>query len=223
MNAARTGLRAARQNLAAGLLLQSIALALILSYYLIPTVSARLDDLGSLNERWSPWLAIALTVLFGGIIPLGVEALQAAKRQQPQRSVAQLLFTLLVWGINGALTAWLYQYQASLFGSAPTVSTVIKKVLVDQFIWVPLYVVPFFTLIFLWRDQQFSYQGLRTALQERSFWDRALPLMISNWAVWIPAVSIIYAFPTSLQIILMNLILVFWSLILTIFVSDSNS
>ena len=218
--AAQKGVAAARQNMIPGILLQILALILIISYYKTDTFRHQLDTFGHFNTNYAPWFAVGMTMLFGGAIPLIIEAIQARGKEKPQRTLTQITFTLLVWGINGALTALLYQFQDHLFGSELNFITIAKKVLVDQLIWVPLYVVPVFTLLFLWRDCHFSFRKTSAALRKKSFLDRGLPLMISNWAVWIPAVSVIYAFPLSLQMILMNLILVFWSLILTIFISE---
>jgi len=218
--AAKKGGAAARQNMIPGIMLQILALVLILCYYKLPSFREQLDIIGRLNSDLSPWFAIGMTMLFGGAIPLLIEFAQAHGKNKPQRTPLQIIFTLTVWGINGALTAWLYQFQDIIFGSELNFATIAKKVLVDQLIWVPLYVIPVFTLLFLWRDCHFSLAKTQASLARKSFLSRGLPLMISNWAVWVPAVSIIYAFPLSLQMVLMNLILVFWSLILTIFVAD---
>ena len=218
--AARKGGAAAKQNLIPGIVLQVLALALIFGYYQVDSFRAQLDVLGELNTKFGLGFAVMVTMVFGGAIPLSIEALQAKSRAKSQRTVAQVVFTLALWGANGAITALFYQGQDWLFGSELNVLTVLKKVLVDQFVWVPIYVIPVFTLLFLWRDKHFSLGEVKSALAQKSFLSRGLPLMISNWAVWIPAVSIIYAFPLSLQMVLMNLILVFWSLILTIFIAD---
>jgi hypothetical protein len=39
--------------------------------------------------------------------------------------------------------------------------------------------------------------------------------LMSTWAVWIPAVAIIYCLPPPLQIPLFNLVLCFWVLVLS--------
>jgi len=220
VEALRKGKIAARQNLIPGVVLQVIAVTLVLCYYNIDRFQYLLDIIGTWNIEFSPWFAVGMTMIFGGAIPLVIEAIRAIRRGLPQRTIRQVAFTLLLWGFNGALTAWFYQLQDVIFGSELTFWTVLKKVMVDQFVWVPIYVVPVFTLSFLWRDEHFSTANTQAALRRKTFLSRGLPLMISNWAVWIPAVSIVYAFPLALQMILMNLILVFWSLILTIFVSD---
>jgi hypothetical protein len=40
-------------------------------------------------------------------------------------------------------------------------------------------------------------------------------IIISIWAVWIPTVSIVYSLPLALQFPLFNIVLCFWSLMLT--------
>lgn len=220
IEAMRKGAKAARQNIVPGIILQLVALALIISYYNIPAVSTALDRVGEVNIKWSPWFAVVVTMFFGGVIPLSIEALTAKKQGRDQKNAMQIAFTLLVWGVNGFLTDRFYVFQAHVFGNEVEFFTVAKKVIVDQFIWVPIYVVPVFTLTFLWRDSLFSLTRMKERLVQKGFVERGAPMMISNWSVWIPAVSVIYAFPLALQLILMNLILVFWSLMLTFFVTD---
>lgn len=214
------GGKAAKKNFIPGICLQVLAVSLILCYYNLPSVQRALDQVGNWNTQWSPWFAILTTMFFGGVIPLSIEALQARREGREFKSLLQVLFTLAVWALNGLLVVLFYDLQARLFGNDQEIGTIIKKVLVDQFLYVPLHVVPFFTIFFLWRDVHFSWSKVRESLQRKGFLARALPLMISNWSVWIPAVSIIYAFPLPLQLILMNLILVFWSLILSFFMSE---
>lgn len=220
--ALKKGLSAAKKNAVAGIFLQIIAVTLIILYYKNAAVKQFLDQVGVWNVQWSPWFGVIMTTLFGGVIPLLIEAFQARRTGRNQKTLLQIITTLLLWASNGFIVVKFYEFQAGLFGDAQDFLTVLKKVLVDQFIYVPLYIIPVFTLFFLWRDVHFSGRRLREELREKSFLDRALPLMISNWSVWIPAVCVIYAFPLSLQLVLMNLILVFWSLILTIFISGEE-
>ena len=66
-----------------------------------------------------------------------------------------------------------------------------------------------------------SLAEFRASLKRKPFLDRAIPLMIANWVVWIPAVSLIYLFPLPLQLPLMNIILALWCLILTFFAKNA--
>ena len=218
LEAVKKGVVAAKQNLWPGVILQVIALGLIVSYYNLEVVKQSLDKIGGLSKEWSPWFPMVTTTIFGGVIPLIIGGIQARRANKPPKTWAYIGFTLMMWAFNGYMSDWFYGFQAKLFGEELSVLTIALKVMVDQFLWVPLYFVPIFTIAFLWRDCNFSLKSLRDALKEKNLVQRGLPLMISNWAVWIPAASIIYSFPLQLQLILMNLILVFWSLILTLIV-----
>ncbi len=212
------GVAAAKKNAVPAVTLQVLALSLIIGYYNIEGLRDALDAIGDLNTHYSPWFAIAMTMVFGGVIPLIIESFQRKKVSIPQRSYLAVFFTLIVWAADGYVVSWFYDLQASIFGNDKKLITIVKKVLVDQFVFVPVFIVPFFTFLLLWRDCHFSFKVMRARLREKGFIARGMPLMISNWAVWIPAASIIYAFPLPLQLILMNFILVFWSLIITLFV-----
>jgi len=49
-----------------------------------------------------------------------------------------------------------------------------------------------------------------------------LPVLITNWAFWIPMVAIIYCFPAELQLPLAILAVTIWVLLLSILTSDNN-
>jgi hypothetical protein len=52
---------------------------------------------------------------------------------------------------------------------------------------------------------------------DRKFFCVKIPtVVLSNWLVWIPAVSVVYAMPAELQIPLFNLVLCFWVLLLAV-------
>jgi len=39
---------------------------------------------------------------------------------------------------------------------------------------------------------------------------QTVPVLISNWAVWVPAVAMIYAMPPALQLPIQNLVACLW-------------
>lgn len=218
--AVQTGVKAAKANVLPACVLQAAGISLILLYFNHAGTREFLNEIGRLNRANSPYFAIFVTMIFGGAIPLCVDAIKRRKKGMPSYSVLQIVFTLVIWGFNGALVEWLYSTQSKIFGDDLTFFTVLKKVLVDQLIWVPLFPIPFFAMMYLWRDQHFSLSGVQSALARKPFLSRIIPMVIANWAVWVPAVSVIYSFPPDLQLPLMNLVLVIWSLILTFFTKE---
>jgi hypothetical protein len=74
----------------------------------------------------------------------------------------------------------------------------------------------------MWKDVDFSVKRLAADLGWDFVFYRVPSVLCSTWLVWVPAVSLIYSLPSTLQIPLFNLVLCFFVLILT-FISKSAS
>jgi len=152
-----------------------------------------------------PWLVLTLKTI-------------ASEREQGLhfgQIARQGLFYVLFFAERGVEVDAFYRLQVVLFGDGNDVETIVKKVLVDQFVYSMLFAAPINMLCFLWKDLDFSFSKLKEAL-DWSFVTFRWPCgVVSAWIVWIPAVSCIYVLPSSLQIPLFNLVLCFFVLLLT--------
>lgn len=216
----RPTLDAVRANLVPGLFLQAFALAIVLAYEFTGGVREALDFVGRVKEEGGFLYSILATSFFGGLVPYVV--LTLARRIPPERRLKDFVFYLAFWGYKGFEVDLLYRSQAAWFGDERSFLTIFSKTAVDQLAYGPLIAVPTQTIFFLWKDSGYSVAGVRAALQKESLWARLVVVLASNWFVWIPAVAIIYSLPVALQLPLSNLVLTFWTLILT-FVSRSES
>lgn len=216
----RLGWGGARANLHAGVVLWLVGSAIVASYYGFPPVRQFFDAVGTFKDSFTPWFAMVSTAFFGGLLPylFQVAFLPAAKRQ-PLRHVPWLL---VFWALHGWQIDALYRVQALLFGDSATVSVLLKKTLVDQFIWSPFIALPQVLLVYLFVEKECSLQRTRLALRRRSYLARAIPIMIVNWVIWIPAVALIYLLPLALQLPLQNLILTMWCLLLIFFAKNGD-
>lgn len=201
-------------------MLQALALLVLLAYELSPDFKRALDELGAYKESVGVIAPILSTAVFGGLLPY-LFFLLTGKLKAGSR-LAVLIFYLLFWTAKGFEIDLLYRVQAAWFGSERAFGVIFRKTIVDQFVYGPLWAAPSLTFAFLWKDAGFSGKTLRARLEEQSFGTRYLVMLVSNWVVWIPAVAIIYALPSALQILLSNLVLTFWTLIST-FVSQTSS
>lgn len=85
----------------------------------------------------------------------------------------------------------------------------------DQFLYCPLIAVPLTALAYAYTETHFNTRAVLTDLRAPSWYARrVVPLLISNLGVWVPAVCIIYALPTPLQLPLQNIVLCFFTLLL---------
>jgi hypothetical protein len=205
-------LAAARANLLPGLVLQGFAVALVSAYYLHAPTRAALDSLAAVKARFGFAYSILSTALFGGAIPFLYMRLHPVTRASTP--VAHGAFYLGFWAYKGFEVDLFYRIQGRLFGNVPTVATIAKKVLVDQFVYCVLISMPFTVLAFYWKDIGFDGKRLR-ALDPIGFLKAALPpALLGTWIVWIPAVTVIYCLPPALQIPLFNIVLCFYALMI---------
>ncbi|MBM4154572.1 MAG: hypothetical protein FJ221_06030 [Lentisphaerae bacterium] len=206
------GLSAARRNFWPGLALQGIALALVLFYYLHAPTREVLSRIPGLKERMGLLFPLLATAVTGGLVPF---LLLAARREIPAgRHASHLVFMLGFWAVNGLIIDVLYRAQAAVFGDQADVWTVVKKTLADQFLFCPLWSAPFAAVAMRWKDGGFSFRALRAGLTRRVFLLDTLAVLLGIWAVWIPAVAIVYSLPLALQFPVFSVVLCLWSLLL---------
>ena len=207
----RQGWEAAKANFIPSGLLTLAGLTILLSYYYVPFAHRALNHVADLKDAVGIPFAIISTAIFGGLLPLAAQQLASARMQRlPLR---QAPFLIAFWAFKGFEIDMLYRAQAMIFGEEPTVGVVIVKVLVDQGIYVPLWAAPSIVLAYLWKDSGYSFRRTRQRLDRRWYRVRVLPMLLANWAVWYPAVAIIYCLPLALQLPIQNIVLCLWVLI----------
>jgi hypothetical protein len=209
----KNGLAAARENAAPGFLFQCFALTLVLLYYCHAPTRAVLLEIPAFKERAGILFPLLSTAIAGGLIPFLF--MMVRKEIAPGKRISNLMFFLGFWAFNGMAVDLLYKAQAQLFGDQPSANIIIKKVCFDQFVYNPLWSVPWAVTALHWKNCGFSFRNAAATLNRRLFFQEFASVLISTWAVWIPAVSIIYSLPLALQFPLFNIVLCFWSLLLT--------
>ena len=206
------GLRAARRNARPAAVIIALMVAMVLGYEYWPLLRNALDHVAATRERVGLIFGVLTTAAFGGALPLVFRRLLLGQPATPR----ELLFGVLFWAYKGLEVGIFYDLQADLWGDGSDLRTIATKTLVDQTVYGPLLAVPNMTLGYLWLECDFSLKRMRSALREKGFLRRALPVLISNAMFWIPAISLVYMFPTALQLPLSNLCLIFWVLMLMI-------
>lgn len=215
-DAFHSGLSAARKNWIPGTGLSCIAVLLIILYTYTDPVTAFFDHIAETRQRVGLPFGMLSTALFGGALPLLLRRLLLKRAAAPH----EVFFSVAFWAYKGVEVGALYELQAWLWGEGNDPATLALKVFVDQAIYCPLLAVPTMVLGYLWQTNRFSLRRTRAALREEGYWPRALPVLITNAALWVPAVTVIYLFPTPLQLVLQNLILSIWVLLLTVLAGE---
>jgi hypothetical protein len=203
-----------RQNRVACVLLNLLVIALVASYYLMPSVAAVWDTVGAFKQHWSYGFSLASTILAAVLLPSIVQrmlgTLPVAGRMK------RLVLLVLFWGYRGMEIDLFYRFQSWLFGDSTAASTLVKKVLLDQFVISPLWFVPTYVLALRWIDCGGSWARTRPTLN-REFWLHTCPVvLVTNWVVWIPTVALVYSLPAALQFPLFSVVMCFFILIVTL-------
>lgn len=209
----RAGLRAARANLVPGLMVQGVMLALMLAYYFYPPTRALLNDLAEVKSRWGYGYSLVAAVVAGAMVPELMRVAVFQRWRWRPANWSNLAFTIPFWGTMGVIVDFFYRQQAEWFGDDLRLSVVVPKVLVDQFLYNPLFAGPVTVWLYDWKRRGYRFErGFFTAAYYR---ERIVPTLFANWGVWLPVVAILYSLPLLLQIPLFALALTLWVLIYT--------
>lgn len=211
----RSGLQGARAHLRVCLALQAASLALVLAYYHWEPARSALDRLMEVKLSMGFGFAILSTAFFGGILPYAYLHYEGLKRLgRPRYDGRQGLGLVAFWAYKGFEVDLFYRILARVIGPGHDALTIFKKACTDQLFYGPLYAVPMTVAAYQLIDAHGSFRSVWEDWRApRWLWRRIVPILISNAAVWMPAVAIIYSLPTPLQLPLQNLVLCFYTLL----------
>ena len=213
-------LQALRKDRVPGLLLQGFALLLIIGYYNVPAVTEVCTQIGEVKLAHGYLFSSICTGLFGGLLPYLI--LLVSKRIERDQRIAVGLFYVLFWMWKGIEVDFLYRTQGLLFGNGTDALTIVKKVMLDQFVFNPFYAVIGIALFYRWKDCRFSYRAFVASVDKKFFSEVVLTMLFSTWMIWIPTTAIVYSMPAPLQMPLFNIVLCFYVLLLTFIGSEKE-
>lgn len=211
----RTGVAAARRLTLPGCVLVAAAAMVVTSYYHFPAVHARLDEVAAFRVRWGLAYGAVAQALFAGLIPfLYLHFHPATRASHPAQHG---VFFVVFWAYKGFEVDVFYRLQALMFGDGPELASILPKVAVDQLVYNPLFAAPIAVFVYAWKDAGWRWaEPLADLRTPRWYYRRVLPVMIAVWAVWVPAVSCVYALPLALQLPLCSLVNCFWVILFSL-------
>jgi hypothetical protein len=209
------GLKAVRQNLLPGLLLQAIMLCFILAYLFHGGTQSMLERVGDWREEAGYWFALITYVISGALLPELLRVFFFQKGRIDSANTWRFFTAAPIWGFMGMMVDFFYRCQNSWFGSGNEWQVIVAKVLVDQFIYSPFFANPLINAYLIIRNGGFSCQSVGSVFQRSFISETLLPVQLAGWSVWIPGVTLVYFIPPLLQLPVAVLIHAFWVLLLT--------
>ncbi|MFT4175508.1 MAG: hypothetical protein QM627_02525 [Luteolibacter sp.] len=209
------GWQAAKANLVPGLVIQAIMLALLLAYYFYPPTTDLLNRLAGVKQAWGYGYSLVSAAIAGAVIPEILRIVLLQGRRVTRANLSNFLFSAVYWGVMGMVVDFFYRLQARWFGEEASFEVVAKKVLVDQFLYNPLFAAPVVAILYDWKNSGYRVRGFGRFFTWRYYKTTVIPTLFATWGVWIPIITIIYSLPSLLQIPLFGLALSLWVMLYT--------
>lgn len=184
--------------------------ALAFAYLNSPSVTRLLDPLLHFQVNTGAAGAFANRIAFCAILPALFWLCD--RRLRPPRPWVSFFAQALWSGGMGIVCEAFFNAQAGWFGADCKLSTLVKKTVIDQFVWTVLFITPMNVLFYSWAGRGFSVASFRAVGLRNLFRTKCRSILISNWCVWIPVIFTVYSFPTPLQIQISGFVCAFWSL-----------
>ncbi|MDB6137092.1 MAG: hypothetical protein JWO94_164, partial [Verrucomicrobiaceae bacterium] len=186
-----------RQNRLPCLLLNLLVALLVSSYYLLPSVADVWASVAEFKIRWSYVFSGVSGGISAAILPFMV---QRAMGTLPMQTGAKRLACLtLFWCYRGVEVDLFYKFQDWFFGNGHDFRTLALKVIMDQFVYSVVWAAPSYVILLRWLEMKGSWSRTLASL-DRRFWLHTYPaVMVTNWLVWIPTVTLVYSLPLPLQ------------------------
>ncbi len=198
-----------------GLIVQSMMLTVLLAYYFYPPTRDWLNGLAEIKGRWGYGYAAVNAVVAGAVIPELLRIYVFQRMRVRRENLGNLVFTVPFWCMMGVVVDFFYRCQAGWFGGEVTFAVVLKKVLVDQFLYNPLFAAPATAWLYDWKNRGYRLRGIGVFFTAGYYRDVVVPTLFATWGVWIPIVTILYSLPSLLQIPLFGLALSMWVMLYT--------
>ncbi|MBT63719.1 MAG: hypothetical protein CML13_10960 [Puniceicoccaceae bacterium] len=180
------------------LLIQVVALAVVLAYYFIDSTAELFASVTAWKQAGDLYFAAGSTIVSGGILPeLIKRRFRPAGASAP--GLGELCHQFIMWATLGVVVDLMYRLQSHLFGNGTDPATLLKKVLVDQFVFTPLISLPGIALWFALREVNYSPKAFLCCWHWREIRDRVLPLWTTSLCFWPVMLCIVFSLPTPLQ------------------------
>ena len=204
-------LASARANALPTAVLWAAGAATVLAWYFAPSAQAVFRPIARFHESCGLFATFVNRIVLCGLLPGAF--LVAVKSLRPRRLWATI-FANCIWVVVwGMIADGFFALQARVFGHGADFATLAAKVAVDKCIWSGCLTVPANSVFFFWEGRDFSLARVR-AEWPRSYWrDMYLPVLLSDWMLWIPVQFMVYQFPLELQNQLVGLAGALWTLL----------
>lgn len=214
------GTSAIRQFARPFVLIQTLAVGLVTLYHLSAGFRGGCAQVAEARVRGGMLFSALASAAAGGVLPELMKWVTRPRAYRVAGRGGELVFNLAFFTLNGLVIDRFYRFLTWLLGGQTSLAVVLGKVAFDQFVFTPIWLLAIVAL-YHWRANRFRPMPTVRALGADFYRQRVIPLLLPNWAFWLPMTSAIYALPVPLQFLLFTLALAAWSLIM-VFIAEGK-
>ncbi|MDX2065498.1 MAG: hypothetical protein SFX74_07145 [Fimbriimonadaceae bacterium] len=204
------GVEALRANAQPFGLTLAAVLLLGVGYYQFGIIQRLIDALTAAKVAGG----IAGAALANIIASLLIPELAKLASGMPTVERRDLPFLAVLFGIIGIAVDLLYAALAKAFGTSVDVATVLKKMMIDMFMFTPLVSMPLSVIGFALHGDRYEWRRTRARFHSGELAERYISLTLTAWCFWIPAVCVVYAMPSTVQFMVAMFAEAGWALLL---------
>jgi hypothetical protein len=218
------GLEGARLNRLPTLVALIFMSLMAVAYAYVPSFESSLNEIATLKMKMGPAFAFLGMGLSVGFLSEFMKVRASETRRWSRSNTGNFIFLFLMFGLIAVAQDPVYYLLANLYGDSMSFSTIIRKVLFDQFAWTLLLACPAKALLFAWKAHGFSKKSLSVECPNFTdfFVSKMLPTLITNWSFWVPVSAIIFCFPTELQLAVSIVAVSCWILLSNLLLSNDS-
>ncbi len=220
----RAGVAAAKNTFKPALMIWAAMIIVAALYYVVPATHGVFNAITDFQERTGVYFASIGMGLSVGILVECVKVMISPEKRWSRENTINAIFNFLVFGIMGITQYYRFAWQVEVFGAGNSFWEMTNKVLFDQFVWTVFFANPYQAILYLWKNTGFSWKAVgKLAFPFRTFWGtQMLPVLISNWAFWIPMAYLVYFFPAELQVPMAILAVTIWVILLSFLTANTR-
>lgn len=181
--------------------IQLFGLAIVLSYFYWSPVTALFDRIADLKLRVGIAFAAISMPIACGLLPELFKTITRVAVGWPRSRLTFMLHNALLFIVLGVVVEYFYIWMNGWLGTSTSVRIVLTKVCIDQFLYSTIAAVPAITLSFHWRNHGYRIGEALRDLDRGWFLREVVPVLLVNWAYWIPMGTLMYTLPTKLTFI----------------------
>jgi hypothetical protein len=202
---------ALKENWIAGIIIWACGATIVTLYYHGNSLKNIAENILVLRGEMGLLFPILTMMIFGAVLPSLTQMLISPSDRMA--ALKRLPLLMPFWAYRGMEVEFFYRFQAWFWGNDSGFVTVACKVFTDMFVYTPVITIEM--LYLRWVSRRVGELSQSEIIAPNGWYRKFIvPMLVADWALWIPAVTLVYMMPLPLQLPLANLILWLWSMML---------